>query len=106
MKPALTILLAVALWLGASTVFAGEKAPSAPGFKPYPLDTCLVGGEKLGGMGQPFVFKFEGREIKFCCKGCITDFKKDSGKFMARLAEADKNAPAKPKDSPPAPPKP
>ena len=34
-------------------------------------------GEKLGEMGEPFVFVHEGREIKLCCKDCQKDFKKD-----------------------------
>ncbi len=95
MKNALNMALAAALFVvGASQSSAGEKAPPAPGFKPYPLDICLVGGEKLTSMGAPFAFKYEGRIIKFCCQGCIEDFKKDHDKFMARLAEADKKASA------------
>lgn len=42
---------------------------------PYPLNTCAVTGEKLGGgMGQPYVFTHQGREIKFCCQGCLKTF--------------------------------
>jgi len=29
--------------------------------KPYPLETCVVSGEKLGEMGKPFVYQHEGR---------------------------------------------
>jgi Heavy metal binding domain len=35
--------------------------------RPYPLDTCLVDGMKLGSMGPPYVFAYKGQEIKFCC---------------------------------------
>ena len=38
--------------------------------KPYPLETCLVSGEKLGEMGEPYEIVYEGRQIKFCCKKC------------------------------------
>ncbi len=38
--------------------------------KPYPLDTCVVEDEKLGSMGDPYVFVHEGQELKLCCKGC------------------------------------
>jgi hypothetical protein len=49
-------------------------------------------GEKLGSMGDPYVFTHEGREIKLCCKGCLADFKKDSAKYMKKLAEEEKKA--------------
>src|SRR5580658_2376822 len=32
--------------------------------KPYPFDTCLVDGMKLGSMGDPYVFVYQGQEIK------------------------------------------
>ena len=59
--------------------------------KPYPLETCVVSGEKLGGdMGEPYVFTYEGREIKLCCKSCKKDFDKDPAKFVAKVDEAAK----------------
>jgi Heavy metal binding domain len=60
-------------------VYAGDEAtnnassiatnhPAAKGApKPYPLDTCVVDGMKLGSMGDPYVFVYEGQEIKLCC---------------------------------------
>jgi len=47
------LLLAVGV-LG--TLHAGDPV------KPYPLTTCIVSGEKLGGMGDPYVFVHEGQE--------------------------------------------
>ena len=60
--------------------------------KPYTLEKCVVSDEKLGEMGKPFVFTYEGQEIKLCCKSCQKDFKKDPAKYMKKLkdAEADK----------------
>jgi len=66
----------------------GEKQSSVP--DDYPLDVCVVGGEKLGSMGKPVVIKHEGVTVKFCCKGCIEDFEEDPEKFIAKL-EAAKN---------------
>ena len=57
-----------------------------PGVKPYPLDVCIVGGEKLGSMGKPAVLIHEGQEIKFCCSACEPDFKKEPAKYLAKLA--------------------
>lgn len=59
----------------------------------YPLDTCVVSGDKLGEMGKPFeyVYKAEGqpdRLVLFCCKGCVKDFKKDPAKYLKKLDEA------------------
>lgn len=62
----------------------GADAKSAA--KPYPLDVCIVGGEKLGSMGAPVVYVHEGQEVKFCCKSCLPDFKTEPANFLAKLA--------------------
>ncbi len=69
---------------------ADEKKAEKP--KPYPLKTCLVSGAEIDDKGEmkPHSINFEGREIKFCCKGCLPDFKKDSAKLMKQLDEAEK----------------
>lgn len=53
--------------------------------KPYPLDVCLVSGEKIGSMGDPIVINHEGQEIKFCCDKCVPKFKKDPEKYLGKL---------------------
>lgn len=63
---------------------AGADAKTAG--KPYPLEVCIVSGEKLGSMGKPFVFVHQGQEIKLCCDGCKPDFEKEPAKFLAKLA--------------------
>ena len=68
----------------ASTPKSGADANTAA--KNYPLDVCIVGGEKLGSMGKPFVFVHQGQEIKLCCDGCKADFDKEPAKFLAKLA--------------------
>jgi len=55
--------------------------------KPYPLDTCIVSGEKLGGMGKPFVFVYQDQEIKLCCKSCQKKFDKDPATYLKKLGE-------------------
>ena len=62
----------------------------APEKKPYPLDVCIVSGEKLGSMGDPVVLKHEGREVRLCCPGCIDKFKKEPAKYLKKLDEAEK----------------
>ena len=69
---------------------ADQKKDAKP--KPYTLKTCIVSGEKLGEMGKPVEYVHEGREIKFCCKDCIKDFKKDPAKFVKKIEEAEAKA--------------
>ena len=67
---------------------------------PYPLTTCIVSGEELGGdMGEPVVMVYEGREIKFCCNACVKQFKADPQKFIKKLDEAAAKAPTTQKAS-------
>jgi YHS domain-containing protein len=60
--------------------------------KPYTLKTCVVSGDKLGEMGDPFVYAYKGREIKFCCKGCLKDFNKEPDKYIKKIEEAEAKA--------------
>jgi hypothetical protein len=67
---------------------------------PYPLDTCIISGDKLGGdMGPPIVFvysnKLVNQEIKFCCPMCKPQFLKDQDKYMKIIHEAEAKAKAK-----------
>jgi nitrous oxide reductase accessory protein NosL len=56
---------------------------------PYPLDTCAVCGMKLGEMGEkPYVFVYQGREIKVCDKSEEADFKKDPAKYLKAIDDA------------------
>src|SRR5258708_35579886 len=85
MKSFKTSLLALLL-TGAVTVSLTAAADAAPKPKPYPLKTCVVSGEKLGGdRDDPYVFVYmaqnakdaPGREIEFCCKDVRKYFCKD-----------------------------
>jgi len=86
---AATVLIA-AFAAAPLTTFAVEKKDEKA--KPYPLQTCVVSGEKLGGMGKEYVFTHEGQEIKLCCKSCLKDFKKDPAKYMKKIQEAEAKA--------------
>lgn len=56
----------------------------------YPLDNCVVSGEKLGGeMGDPIDYVHNGtRLVRFCCKGCIGKFQKDPDKYLDKIDTA------------------
>lgn len=69
---------------------------------PYPLDTCIISGDKLGGdMGPPIVFIYQtngiNQEIKFCCPMCKPQFLKNPDKYMKIIQAAE--AKAKTKDA-------
>lgn len=64
----------------------------------YPLETCVVSGEKLGGMGEPVVHNYKNRIVKFCCGNCIATFEKDPDKYLAMIDAAAKPAEAEHKE--------
>jgi YHS domain-containing protein len=72
-----------------SVLAADQKAEK---LKPYTLKTCIISGDKLGEMGDPFVYAYKGREIKFCCKGCLKDFNKEPDKYIKKIEEAEAKA--------------
>ncbi|MEO7413017.1 MAG: hypothetical protein ABIZ81_06650 [Opitutaceae bacterium] len=102
----LSALLAVGALLFSSIAFAADKpVVSASAKAAYPLTTCLVSDEKLGGsMGEPidYLYKQPGkpdRLVLFCCKDCIEEFEKEPAKYLKKLDDATA---AKNKASPPA----
>ena len=56
--------------------------------KPDKMTTCPVSGEKLGEMGKPYVFTYQGQEVKLCCSGCKKDFDKDPAKYVKKIQDA------------------
>jgi YHS domain-containing protein len=44
---------------------------------------------KLGSMGDPYVFAYQGQEIKFCCPDCKPEFLKDPDKYMKKIQDAE-----------------
>src|SRR3954468_12473597 len=86
----LSSLLAAPIMGLAADSKSDKKAEKA---KPYPLKTCVVSDEKLGGdMGEPYVFTHEGREVKLCCKSCLKDFNKDTAKYIKKIEAAEKKS--------------
>jgi YHS domain-containing protein len=64
-----------------------NSADAAPA-KPDKMTTCPVSGEKLGEMGKPYVFTYQGQEVKLCCSGCKKDFDKDPAKYIKKIQDA------------------
>ena len=96
-KHILTTVLLTGLAAGTMSLRAEDAPAKAPKSeqkdakaKPYPLEKCIVSGDKLGEMGKPVTLTYKGQEMKFCCKDCVKDFKKDPEKWIKKLAEAKK----------------
>ena len=70
------------------TLAIGTMTPVAdpvPSSEAYPLDVCAVSGKKLGSMGKPIDFMHEGRQVRFCCRGCVPRFQKGPEKYLAEI---------------------
>jgi hypothetical protein len=72
------------------TAILAKVDAAAKKVKPYKAETCLVSGEKLGEMGEPYVLIRKGQEVKLCCKGCLKDFNKDQATYLKKLETASK----------------
>ncbi len=96
MKKTLQIITTLAFIAGTSALAqtADTNSPNVSTnqiVKPYPLNYCLVSGDKLNGdMGKPVVQVYQGQEFKFCCHDCVKDFNKDPDKYVKKLQAAEK----------------
>jgi len=94
------LILAISLAGGSLAALADQQkayAKHKSKANPYILKTGPVSGDKLGEMGEPYVFEYKGREIKLCCKGCLKDFQKSSAKYVKKIEEAEAKEKAKAK---------
>lgn len=74
------------LWLMLLTLSMTTAACTSTGStKPYPKETCVVTGNKLGSMGDPITLVHNGQEVKFCCQPCVRKFKKNPDKYLQAL---------------------
>ncbi|MBI5767667.1 MAG: hypothetical protein HZA93_07715 [Verrucomicrobia bacterium] len=76
-----------------AAIAADTKAAKKDSKAAYPLDTCVVSGEKMTHGDKPFeyVHKEAGkpdRLILLCCEDCVGDFKKEPAKYLAKLDAA------------------
>lgn len=87
-------LLLVGCFNGDSTLSAPKASPSVAetvaendpnAAPPYPLDTCVVSGEKLDSMGGAYDVEVDGRTVKLCCAGCEDQLRADPAKYLAML---------------------
>jgi len=82
------MLMAIALAVTALAFTAKADTSTNAPVKPDKLTTCPVSGEKLDEMGKPYVFVYQGQEVKLCCPGCKKDFDKDPAKYVKKIQDA------------------
>ena len=54
----------------------------------YPLDTCVVTGDKLGKQGTAYDFVYQNRLVRLSSKEHLATFLKDAPKFLSKLDAA------------------
>ncbi|MCX6935373.1 MAG: hypothetical protein NTZ01_04150 [Verrucomicrobia bacterium] len=69
---------------------AEEKSKAAELAKTYPLTTCVVSKDELGAMGETVNALYDGRLVRFCCKGCLKSFNKNPDKYLKEIDAAKK----------------
>jgi hypothetical protein len=99
MKTRLALLSALLLAVGA--LFAADAKAPAPTeseviakLRPgYPLKNCVVTNDELSPEAVDFLYRVDGkpdRLVRFCCEGCIDEFKADPAKFLKKIDDAAK----------------
>jgi hypothetical protein len=90
--------LALAALIAVPSVIRADGTNSVASSKPvpYPLNTCIVSGEKFGGdMGPAIVFVYQDKakginqEVKFCCPMCKPKFLAEPDKYMKIIKAAE-----------------
>lgn len=54
----------------------------------YPMDTCPVSGEKLGGMGEAVNHVVGNRLVRLCCEKCVKKIDADPAAYLAKADAA------------------
>lgn len=104
-----TKLILTLAGISLAPVFASAAESKTPppaketaGADDYPLKTCVVSGETLGSMGEFVTYTHRepgkpDRVVRFCCEGCIEDFRQNTEKFLKKLDAAKAEAAKAPK---------
>ncbi len=65
-----------------------DAAVIAAQSKDYPLTTCPISNEPLGGMGEPKDVVVGGRLVRLCCSGCRDDLRADPARYIEMIDKA------------------
>lgn len=76
----------------AKHIAALDKAAADDQRAAYPLDRCVVRGNRLGSMGDPAEVILAGRLVRLCCPPCEGELRKNPAEYIAKLDEAWRDA--------------
>lgn len=62
-----------------------KMANAADAGDPYTLGTCPVSGRPIATGDDMVARQYDGREIRFCCPGCVETFEDDKQTFMSKV---------------------
>lgn len=65
-----------------------DAAVIAAQSRDYPLTTCPISNEPLGGMGEPMDVVVGGRLVRLCCSGCLDDLRADPARHIETIDKA------------------
>lgn len=71
----------------------GRAVAQGAAAKKVDNELCPVTGEKIDPKSN-ITYTYKGKVYRFCCAGCIADFKKDPEKYIRKMR--DEGAPAEP----------
>ncbi len=87
---AMVVLAGVVALAGLTwTDAAAQEATPPPKGDIYMLTTCPVSGEELGSRGEPIIKSYGGREVRFCCEGCVSKFEADKEAYWKKIDAAE-----------------
>lgn len=69
-----------------------DEAVKAAQNESYPLENCIVAGEKLGSMGDPIEIVVANQLVKFCCAGCQKKFDANPAAYLSKLDAKEEKA--------------
>jgi YHS domain-containing protein len=72
----------------AKHIAALDKAAADQQRDQYPLDTCMVRGNRLGSMGDPAEVIIAGRLVRLCCPPCEKQLRENPAQYIATLDAA------------------
>ncbi len=78
----------LAAMAAAGLLFGGVAQAEEHQGDPFPLKNCPVMDSGLDSMGGPVKLVHEGREIRFCCQGCIGRFEDNAEAFLEEVDAA------------------
>lgn len=80
-----TACILAAAVAGSPAAAVGQETKEKRKGDVYPLENCPVSGKKLGSMGEPVIYRHEGRELRLCCRGCLPRLEENMEQYLKQV---------------------